>query len=234
MTPGPKHILLIMCAKNTRFLRTSLFASLLLLISFSTSVCVATATGSNEITPLDQLLSDIQKRVDTTQTVQCTFVQERNLSIFAQPILFTGKMELSRPDKLRWENLTPIPSVLIFAGDKGMRCNDDAPPVHFELAKDPMMKMVAEQIWTWVDGNYARLRSKYEITLSAEHEIKLIPQKSEFADTITSVRVTFDSQSLQPETIHIQETEGDSTTIRFTDYRLNRPVDDTLFSTCYP
>ena len=223
-----------MCANKNPFLRTSLFASLLLFIFFSTSLCVATATGSSKMTPLDQLLSDIQKKVDTTQTVQCTFEQERNLSIFAQSILFTGKMELSRPDKLRWENLTPIPSVLIFAGDKGMRCNDDAPPVHFELEKDPMMKMVAEQIWTWVDGDYARLLSKYDITLSGAHEIKLIPQKREFADTITSVRVTFDNQSLQPETIHIQETEGDSTTIHFTGYRLNQPVDDTLFSACYP
>lgn len=234
MTPLSKHLFLIMCSKKTPFLRTSLFASLLLFIFLSTSLCLATESGSSETTPLDQLLSDIQKRVNTTQTVQCTFEQERNLSIFAQPILFTGKMELSRPDKLRWENLAPIPSVLIFAGDKGMRCNDDAPPVHFELEKDPMMKMVAEQIWTWVDGNYARLRSKYEITLSDKHEIKLIPQSKEFADTVTSVRVAFDSQSLQPETIHIQETEGDSTTIRFTDYRLNQPVDDTLFSACYP
>jgi len=234
MTPWPKRIFLIMYTKKNPFLWTSLFASLLLLIFFSTSFCVATETGNNETTPLDLLLSEIQKRVDTTKTVQCTFGQERNLSVFAQPILFAGKMELSRPDKLRWENLTPIPSVLIFAGDKGLRCNDDAPPVHFELEKDPMMRMVAEQIWTWVDGDYAKLRSKYDITLSGEHEIKLIPQNEEFADTITSVRVTFDSQSLQPETIHIQETEGDSTTIRFANYRLNQPVNDTLFSTCYP
>jgi outer membrane lipoprotein-sorting protein len=229
MTPWTQRILLIIYAKSTPLLQAFLFASLPLLIFISASFCLAAET-----TPLDRLLSDIQKRVDTTQTVQCTFEQERNLSIFSQPILFTGKMELSRPDKLRWENLTPIPSVLIFAGDKGIRCNDDALPVHFELEKDPMMKMIAEQIWTWVNGNYAQMSNKYNITLSDAHEIELVPQSGELISTITSVKVSFDSQSLQPETIHIQETEGDSTTIRFVDYRLNQSVDDTLFSACYP
>ncbi len=186
------------------------------------------------MTALDRLLTDIQQRVNNTKTVQCTFEQERNLSVFDRPIIFAGKMELSRPDKLRWENLAPIPSVLIFDGDKGIRCNDDAPPVHFELEKDLIMKMVSEQIWTWVDGDYARLRNKYDITLTAERELELVPQNGEFSDTITSVRVSFDNQSLQPNTIHILETEGDSTIIRFAGYRLNQPVDDILFTTCYP
>jgi outer membrane lipoprotein-sorting protein len=208
--------------------------SVLLLVLFSAPLPGAAETISPETAALERLLGDIRQKVDSTTTVQCTFAQERNLSVFAQPIMFTGKMELSRPDKLRWENLSPIPSVLIFAGDKGMRCNDDAPPVHFELEKDPIMKMVAEQIWTWVDGDYGRLRNKYDITLTGEHEIELAPRNGEFAGSITSVRVTFDGQSLQPETIRIMESEGDSTVIRFAGYRLNQPVDDRLFTTCYP
>ena len=183
---------------------------------------------------LEKLLTDIQQRVSNTITVQCGFEQERNLSVFAQPILFTGKMELVRPGKLRWENITPIPSVLIFAGDKGIRCNDDAEPVHFELEKDPIMKMVAEQIWTWVDGNYAQMKNKYDISLTKEMSLQMVPNSGQFADIIKSVTVEFDKQSLQPQTIHVLEAEGDSTTIRFTNYRLNEPVADILFSTCYP
>ena len=143
-------------------------------------------------------------------------------------------MELVRPGKLRWENIEPIPSVLIFAGEKGLRCNDDAEPVHFELEKDPIMKMVAEQIWTWVDGDYARLQNKYDISLSQERMITLVPRSGEFADIITSVTINFDDHSLQPQTIHIKEVEGDTTTIRFSGYRLNEPVEDNLFTTCYP
>ncbi len=223
------------CAARVEPFRAFLsILSLLLVFLCSPALSTAAETTSPGMTPLDTLLSDIQQKVDSTRTVQCTFEQERNLSVFARSIIFTGKMELSRPDKLRWENLSPIPSVLIFAGDKGIRCNDDAPPVHFELEKDPIMKMVAEQIWTWVDGDYARLRNKYDITLKNDREIELVPQGGEFANVITAVRVTFDDQSLQPETIHVLESEGDSTIIRFDAYRLNQPVDERLFTTCYP
>jgi outer membrane lipoprotein-sorting protein len=225
---------LVMNATRVKPLRVFLSASCLLVVLFCASISITAETISDKTTPLDQLLTDIQQKVNSTKTVQCTFEQERNLSVFDRPIVFTGKMELSRPDKLRWENLAPIPSVLIFDGDKGIRCNDDAPPVHFELEKDPIMKMVAEQIWIWVDGDYARMRNKYNITLTGEREIALVPQSGEFAGIITSVRVTFDNRSLQPETIHILEDEGDSTRIRFANYRLNQPVDDMLFTTCYP
>ncbi|MCL7487568.1 MAG: outer membrane lipoprotein carrier protein LolA [Desulfobulbaceae bacterium] len=208
-----------------------LFALPLLLALFSTPLSADPANGQAQ---LEQLLSEIRDRVNTTATVQCTFEQERKLSVFDRPILFTGKMALSRPDKLRWENVSPIPSVLIFAGDRGIRCNDDAPPVHFELEKDPIMNMVAEQIWTWVDGDYARLRSKYDITLTADREIELVPLTSDLSRPIARIRVTFASGNLHPETIVIHETEGDSTTIRFADYQLNQPVDDKLFTACYP
>jgi len=205
--------------------------SICCLVFLTGSLSHATESGQAQ---LDQLLEKIQQRVSNTKTVQCEFEQERNLSIFAQPILFSGKMALVRPGKLRWENIDPIPSAMIFAGEKGLRCNDDAEPVHFKLEKDPVMKMVADQIWTWVDGDYAKLQNKYAISLVEDFAIRMTPSTGEFANIITSVTVKFDQQSLQPHTIHIQEAEGDSTIIRFSDYRINEPVPEELFTTCYP
>lgn len=202
-----------------------------LLLGSSSSPAVETG---NNVKSLDQLLDAVHQRVNDTRTVQCTFEQERNLSVFAQPIVFQGKMALVRPGKLRWENTAPIPSVLIFNGDEGIRCNDDAKPVRFALDKDPIMKMVAEQIWTWIDSNYQRLRDRYDISLSGPQAIQLMPRSGEFAGIITAVTIEFDAKSLQPRTILIRETSGDTTTIRFSDYRLNEPVKDLLFTTCYP
>ena len=96
------------------------------------------------------------------------------------------------------------------------------------------MNMVAEQIWTWVDGDYGRLQNKYIITLTGELTIELVPRSIDFADVIVSVTVELERESLQPKTIMVLEAEGDSTLIRFANYRLNEPVTDTLFSTCYP
>ncbi|GAB4335740.1 MAG: hypothetical protein Kow0089_05600 [Desulfobulbaceae bacterium] len=209
----------------------AVFALGLLLGSPGVSCHAGEAAGSDD---LDTLLAQVRERVGRTATVQCSFEQERALSVFAHPILFTGRMALRRPSRLRWENLTPIPSVLVFAGEKGFRCNDDAPPVHFELDRDPLMRMIAEQLWTWIDGDYAALRDRYEISLSGDHEIRLRPREGGFAGAIQSVTVRFSADTLQPESIVILEPGGDSTTIRFAAYRINEPVDEKLFETCAP
>ncbi len=183
---------------------------------------------------LDRFLEDIKARVRDTRTVQCRFEQERNLAIFTQPVIFSGRMVLSRPDRLRWENIKPIPSVLIFNGDKGQRCNDDAPPVRFDLRTDPVMNMVARQIWTWVDGDYTKLRKDYSLALTGGDTLELTPKAGSTQRLITSVRITFDRSTLQPQTIRIGETGGDSTVIRFSGYQLNQAVDERLFTTCFP
>lgn len=197
------------------------------------SPCILTASEDKENSQLDNLLQQVEKQAENTQSVQCEFTQERNLTIFAKPVRFTGRMLLSRPDKLRWENIDPIPSALIFSGDKGLRCNDDAPSVQFDLRTDPVMKMVAEQIWTWADGNYEQLKNRYRISLADHASIKLLPDET--ADNaIVSITVTFDQKTLHPVTVQVMETGGDSTTINFHDYRLNQPIDDALFTTCTP
>lgn len=207
---------------------------MIMLILLLSPLSLAAADEKQVDSSLQQLLADVQQKVSKTKTVQCEFEQERNLSLFNQPILFKGKMSLVRPGKLRWENTDPIPSVLIFNDDRGLRCNDDAEPVRFELNNDPIMQMVADQIWTWVDGDYGRLQSRYDVSQVEDYAILLVPLTGEFADVITSITVKFSEQTLQPVIILVQEKEGDSTTIRFNDYRLNEQVSDDLFSSCYP
>lgn len=190
---------------------------------------------ANEVSQekLDQLLQRVEKQASGTKTVQCSFLQERTLTIFSNPVVFKGKMVLSRPDKLRWENIDPIPSALVFSGNRGLRCNDDAPPVHFDLQTDPVMKMVAEQIWTWADGDYERLKNKFSISLIENNSIELIPA-TPTENIIQAIKVTFEKKTLQPMTVEVLEKGGDSTRINFYDYFLNKPVDDTWFTSCSP
>ena len=209
------------------------FAALILcssLFFFSSSLVLA---GETSREPLDQLLQQVEEKASGTKTVQCSFLQERILTIFSKPVLFRGKMLLSRPDKLRWETIEPIPSALVFSGDMGLRCNDDVPPVRFDLQTDPVMKMVAEQIWTWADGDYERLRNKFNIKLIEEHTIELVPA-SPTGQVIQSIKVSFGQETLQPITVEVLENGGDSTRIRFSDYHLNQPVADAWFTTCSP
>jgi len=193
---------------------------------------VLTCVAKESFPPLDTLLKEIEQRVANTRTVQARFRQERHLSLFNQPIVFEGMLALSRPHQLRWELTSPIPSVLIFSGNQGMRCSEDMQPRHFDLQTDPVMRMVAQQLWTWADGAYGRLQNEYDITLINSHAIELKPTKQAMRKVVEAVRVVFDQESLQPSRVTVVEADGDTLIITFREYRLNKPIPETLFTKC--
>ncbi len=200
---------------------------LVTILSFSQSF--AKADVSSE---LQLFLQNIQTASDEVSSFSSDFTQEKHLSMFTTPVKFEGKLSIIRPDKLRWEFLSPLPSVLILNGDKGVRCSEKAPPEHFQLSTDPIMKMVAEQLWLWLGGDYSKLNTLYDLEKRDEATLFILPKDEGTAEFIQSVSIFFNSTSLQPEQVEIAEPGDDLTVIRFVNPVTNSPLSDTLFSEC--
>jgi outer membrane lipoprotein-sorting protein len=178
-------------------------------------------------------IHDVEAKAATVKTLTCTLKQERHLAIFARPVIFQGRMALEKPDKLRWEFTNPIASVLIFNGTKGLKCSGNSEPQRFNLATDPIMQMVSKQIWTWVNGSYATLQEQYHMILLEQGPcLVLTSNDPKIARAISSVKISFNPDSLQPTTVRIQEPGGDHTVISFNDFVLNQLLDQSLFTRC--
>ncbi len=199
---------------------------ILLLLSSSQPVF---ASDSQE---LSSFLAEIQAASDQVRSFSSDFVQERRLALFTEPVIFHGSLTVVRPDRLRWEFTSPVPSVLIFRGEQGIRCNDKAPPAHFDLGTDPIMRTVAEQLWLWLGGDYSRLNTLYLMEKSGPASLRIIPKNQAMLDYISSVTITFNKISKQPEKVEIADPGGDSTIISFNSYVLNSNTSDVLFSRC--
>jgi outer membrane lipoprotein-sorting protein len=201
-------------------------------------ICGVLAAGSRAggggQAELDALLTDIQQKSNQFQSLSCKFTQERHLSLFNHPVVFHGILAIIRPDRLRWEFVDPVPSVLVFNGNAGMRCTDNTPPAHFDLASDPIMRMVAEQLWTWLNGNYKKLEDTYVVTLQAPSSLLMTPKDPGVAGFIQSIAITFNSRNRQPDLVEITEPGGDKTRIRFDAFALNTPLPASTFSQCAP
>ena len=182
---------------------------------------------------LSSFIHDVEAKAATVKTLTCTLKQERHLAIFAQPVIFQGRMALEKPDKLRWEFTSPIASVLIFNGAKGLKCSGNNEPQRFNLTTDPIMQMVSKQIWTWVNGSYTTLQEQYRIVLLEPGPcLVLTANDPKIAKAISSVKISFNPDSLQPTTVRIQEPGGDHTVISFSDFVLNQPLNQSLFTRC--
>ena len=192
---------------------------------------LASSTPDRDV-ELAQFLANISEKAAPVRSFSCRFEQEKRLAMFDQPVLFSGRLVVSRPDKLRWEFLAPVPSALLFSGNKGLRCNDQAPPVAFNLQTDPVMHVVAEQLWLWLGAGYAQLEEQYSLTLADADTLTVVPRDKGVASYIGSVEIVFDNSTGQPHQVTISEPGGDLTILRFHSYTLNPELSDTAFVEC--
>lgn len=207
----------------------SSLAACILLFSALSSSAMAEATTNDG---LETFLQKIQDSSDQVRSLSCDFTQEKILTLFANPIFFDGKLYIVRPDRLRWEFTSPVPSTLILNGDEGVRCYDKTAPDKFQLSADPVMKMVARQLWLWLGGDYKRLAQLYKLERQGGSILKIFPEDKETADFITSVTIVFDEKSLQPLKVEIMEPGGDLTRINLHSSVINRPLPEELFTSC--
>lgn len=181
---------------------------------------------------LDDFLARVEGHAVGIQAFACDFRQERTLAIFAKPVVFSGKLYLSRPDRLRWEFTKPIASLLILDGKTGRRCGEGSPASEFSLERDPVMRLVAGQMRTWTGGNYRDLQGEFSLELKPGPALVLKPRQAGLAAFLNRIEVLFDPKSLQPSRVEIHEEGGDRTAIAFMGYQLNPELPPELFSAC--
>lgn len=187
--------------------------------------------GADEGTAV--LLGEIRQATASVTAFRSQFVQERRLSLFAEPVIFHGSLTVVRPDQLRWEFTKPVPSALIFNGRSGLRCNDQAPPSRFDLDTDPIMRTVAEQLWLWLGGDYSKLGDGYQLQSEGDSLI-IRPKDEKTREYVEKITITFNRHTLQPERVAIDEPGGDATLLRFTATDQDGDVDPALFTRCSP
>lgn len=213
----------------------SIYCCLLFAVTISSFDGLTTVFASqqgNETSELTALLAEVEAVDDKVQSFHCLFVQEKILALFDKPVVFKGELTVERPAQLRWEFVSPIPSVLIFNSDKGVRCNGNEPPMHFNLSSDPVLKSVAEQLWLWLGGDYQSLKKSYHLKRKAALVLAITPKDEAIKKFIQSITITFNPETKQPYKVEISEAGGDRTRLQFSNYSLNPPVDEIVFNKC--
>lgn len=189
-------------------------------------------TWAAEPVEMQDFLARVQDASDRVSSFVSRFSQEKHLAMFDKPVQFTGRLAIIRPDKLRWEFTEPVPSVLIFNGNEGIRCSDQAMPEHFSLKTDPVMRLVAEQLWYWLGGNYQQMSQRYDLSFEAPAILEITPKEASEAEYLKRVRISFDADSLQPQRVEIVEGGDDVTSMVFIDPQVNTNPPQDAFTSC--
>jgi len=209
-------------------LRPSLFLFLLILLLAAPVFCAATESSAD----LQAILLRLKTAAEGTRSLSSRFVQEKQLAIFAEKLLSEGRFIYQKPDRLRWELLTPVNSGFVLQGAAGERWNGlSREKTVFRTDQDPLMGMIAKQLLAWARLDTEWLQSRYRIELRSEQPVvfQLFPLDKGEAGLIESLQIRFSSDLVYVETVEMNEQSGDKTLLRFQEVQLNQDLPPAAF-----
>ena len=179
-----------------------------------------------------QVLALIEKTVADVKTVSSDFRQERRLAMLRDPAVSSGRFYYEHPDKMRWEFLKPAVSGFLVNGDTAKQWKGkDTPPEEFDAKQNPVIRLIADQIFAWTKADFPWIEKRYTIDVARESPIvlKLVPKSSKERKYVDHLLVSFEAGTNYVNGVDIVEKGGDSTRIKFFNMAVNGPLENNLF-----
>src|SRR2546425_7847173 len=140
------------------------FAPALLLLTLPVMLC------AQETLPLEKarpIVEQLQRSMSSLRSVYFEFVQERHLSLFAEPLRSEGVMLIEKPDRIRWETTAPYQSILL--GDHKSVAQFERTGGEWKklrLAFPQLLRRVMDQMVRMHQGKLDALTSDYTISVA--------------------------------------------------------------------
>ncbi|MEW5908466.1 MAG: outer membrane lipoprotein carrier protein LolA [Thermodesulfobacteriota bacterium] len=189
-------------------------------------------TGASDPADAELIFNRIRNHVDDVQTLSSEFFQEKHLSMLKSAAVSRGLFFFEKPDRMRWESITPERTGFAVIGEKGIkwRGNSDKKE-RFRLETDPVIKHFTDQIFAWVRADFSWLKEHYRISILSPKPavILLYPITDQEKKILNRIQIFFSSDERSVRSVEIHETDGDVTRIRFSTPRINFPLSPELF-----
>lgn len=188
----------------------------------------AAATTAPTTQQSEELLGGLRKKLEAVTSVQADFVQEKKLSIFARTLVIRGRFAVERPKRLVWHVSEPVKYSISVEGDVVRFWDEDTNHVQeIHIGPKHDFRAVFEQFQGWFQGDYHTLSDSYDVKVLTADPITIRFQPSAtspMVKIIQFVEATFQADKAYLQSIAIHEGGGDTTTIRFTNTKLNAAI----------
>ncbi|HPX59847.1 MAG TPA: outer membrane lipoprotein carrier protein LolA [Bacteroidales bacterium] len=167
-----------------------------------------------------------------TTSLQCNFIQKKEMSMLKDPSLAMGIMYYAATNNLRWEYVSP--RVLVFIMNKGKTAvKDKNGVVYLEPQADKMINNMTDIIIGMINGSTLSDSKSFTANYSTNQKqvlIKLNPKRSKIKMAFSSIHVYVDAGTYLAEKIIMNEAGGDVTTILLSNIKRNTFIADDKFN----
>jgi outer membrane lipoprotein-sorting protein len=185
--------------------------------------------ASHSSVSVAELLVKLDGASHAITTLSGEFTQHNKLKLFKKEIVSQGRILFRRPGQIRWEYLTPDPSKMILDGDTATISTPGATPQVFNLAKDPAMRTIFDQILLWIAPQAIQTAAAtYDLSTTDDKlgpTLVLTPKpESPVARAFHRIELTVERRSYLMKRLRLVEKNGDEKEILFTKLKPNAPL----------
>jgi outer membrane lipoprotein-sorting protein len=157
------------------------------------------------------------------------FQMERTLTALADKIASSGKLYLGGPGLLRWEMTAPSRSLLVVnQGQAWIHYPDLDITKGFDLAADPVMRVMSEHLLVLTSGEFDRVGELYVVSDIEGGAKRLLPREAAVKNVFQELRVKIGAAGVIA-WVELVSAGGDLTRIEFNNVKVDPDLDPALF-----
>lgn len=198
-----------------------------LLFLFSLFFSVAQAQGDDA-----QIRQKIAVAAQTMTSMQCDFVQTKQLKMLNDKMVSEGRMYYSQKDKLRWEYVKPYQYTFIMNGDRVLLKNKERSDV-IDVRQNKIFREIANIMLNSVVGNCLNDDRSFKTSITTaggQWVATLLPQRKDMKQMFQKIILHFDQQLATVSRVELVEKNGDLTTIDLKNIRKNETIAPRTFA----
>lgn len=198
-----------------------------LLFLFSLFFSVAQAQGDDA-----QIRQKIAVAAQTMTSMQCDFVQTKQLKMLNDKMVSEGRMYYSQKDKLRWEYVKPYQYTFIMNGDRVLLKNKERSDV-IDVRQNKIFREIANIMLNSVVGNCLNDDRSFKTSITTaggQWVATLLPQRKDMKQMFQKIILHFDQQRATVSRVELVEKNGDLTTIDLKNIRKNETIAPRTFA----
>ena len=159
-------------------------------------------------------------------TMQCDFVQTKQLRMLNDKMTSEGRMYYSQKDKLRWEYVTPYQYTFIMNGDRVLLKNRERSDV-IDVRQNKLFREIARIMMSSVVGDCLsddRTFKTMLTTANGEWTATLLPQRKDMKQMFQKLLLHFNQQRAVVTRVELIEKNGDKTVIDLKNIKTNETI----------
>lgn len=201
---------------------------LFLIILLSTSLLHLSAQHLNE----SQVRQRINQTASALKTMQCDFVQTKQLKMLNDKMVSKGKMYYQQPNSLHWEYTTPYTYTFILNDNKVLLKNKQRNDV-IDVNQNKLFREIARIMMNSVVGNCLQDDKSFKSSISVvggEWVATLLPLRKDMKQMFQRIVLHFSQKQAVVTQVELTEKNGDKTVIELKNIKTNGPIDTHMFA----